>query len=320
LNAKTVIIVHSIDLLYQTRNVLENLLDLPVGVVGDGVYEVDNMVVVLSVDTLRSKFKQLCIDLQDTEMLIVDECHHMSSDSAKDLFLNFPTSPNHRRYGASGTPLRYNVLKDMQIIGTLGPIVYDVTNMDLIEKGFSTAPLVHMHPIHLKNCTDLDYDSAYRRGIVGNKSRNSYTARIAEGIAEYGPALVVVDWIRHAEDIAKYIGFTEYVVVTGHDSSAHRTMVLNRMRAGEKMVVITTIFKEGIDVPNIQGLVIACGGSAGSRVRLLQAIGRALRKKELTHVDIHDFTDIGNAYLEEHSAQRCMIYEKEGFNVLQRSI
>lgn len=318
LDTRTVIIVHSIDLLYQTRNVIENLTEIPTGVVGDGEYDTANQVTIVSIATLKTKFDMLSKDLADTGMLIVDECHHASSRMSIDLLRKFPPSSTHRRYGASGTPLHYNDLDDMQIVGTLGPIVYEITNQHLIEAGHSARPVMLLHP-----CTsdgdvkDMDYDSAYRHCIVGNDRRNAKIAELAENLAHYGPILITVNWVEHAHQIAKRLGYTDYEVITGEHSSTKREYILDQMRAGKKMIVVSTIFREGVDVPNIRGMIIACGGSGGSHIRLLQAIGRAIRKKEgIDHVEIHDFVDKGNSYLEEHSAERQLLYEREGFNVI----
>ena len=82
------------------------------------------------------------------------------------------------------------------------------------------------------------------------------------------------------------------------------------------VMIATTIYDEGIDIPQVNVLILAFGGK--SRRKVLQRIGRALRKKESREnvVVIVDFWDHHNKYLLNHSKGRLNLYRDEGFEVV----
>ncbi len=90
-----------------------------------------------------------------------------------------------------------------------------------------------------------------------------------------------------------------------------------KFRTGQLPCIISTnILDEGVDVPKINVLILASGGK--SAIRVLQRVGRALRKKvqgELNIASIIDFNHLGNKHLEEHSKERLKIYRKEKFEI-----
>ena len=319
--ARSVVIVHSRDLLYQVSDVVADLTGFTVGRIGDGLCETDEQVLVISIDTLRTKFKRISSACKDVSMMIVDECHHSSASGTFKLLSKFPPNRVHRRYGVSGTPLHYNVLDDLHVIGLLGPIVTTVTNLELIEQGYSIMPMIHMHPINVKPDNDLEYREAYDQLIVDNDSRNVQILRLIEDLYETGPVLIMVDRIRHGKKLMNLIyetglSWMNVQFATGEMDSEERQYLLDQMRSGRRIAVISTVFREGIDVPNLCGLIIACGGSGGSHIKLLQMIGRVIRHKEgFQTVQVHDFIDYGSKYLRKHSNERMQLYLKEGFQV-----
>lgn len=82
-------------------------------------------------------------------------------------------------------------------------------------------------------------------------------------------------------------------VATGSASSRERKKMLDALDAGHyDYIICSTIFDEGVDLPNIGGVVIAAGNK--SAPALLQRTGRAIRKKEEENyaviVDFYDTT------------------------------
>ena len=74
--------------------------------------------------------------------------------------------------------------------------------------------------------------------------------------------------------------------------------------------MISTIFDEGVDIPEVNVLIIAAGGK--SEVKTIQRIGRGLRKKKVGGVLVFDFKD-ASKFLDRHSIDRIKVYQKEGF-------
>jgi len=88
------------------------------------------------------------------------------------------------------------------------------------------------------------------------------------------------------------------------------------MKAGELDVLIASrIFDQGIDIPDLDALVLA--GSGKSSARALQRIGRVIRKgKDKKDAIVVDFLD-NCRYLRDHSMIRKKIYETEpGFKIV----
>jgi len=73
------------------------------------------------------------------------------------------------------------------------------------------------------------------------------------------------------------------------------------------------VWKEGIDIPQLDVLVVAGGGR--SRISVVQRAGRLLRPKD-TNPLLIDCMDYGNDYLASHSQQRFQIYRALGWNVI----
>jgi superfamily II DNA or RNA helicase len=103
------------------------------------------------------------------------------------------------------------------------------------------------------------------------------------------------------------------IFVSGSDATEDRNLVIDCMRDGEPGTYIATpIFDEGIDVPAVDTIILAAAGK--SHVKLLQRIGRGLRKKEGDNILIvHDFLDDTNSYLLEHSQERVDTYARQKF-------
>jgi superfamily II DNA or RNA helicase len=88
------------------------------------------------------------------------------------------------------------------------------------------------------------------------------------------------------------------------------------MRNGELDVLVASkIFDQGIDIPELNSLVLA--GSGKSSARALQRIGRVIRKgKDKKDAIVVDFYDQCK-YLREHSKARKNIYMTEpGFKII----
>ena len=89
---------------------------------------------------------------------------------------------------------------------------------------------------------------------------------------------------------------------------------VERLKRGELAIIASTIFDEGVDIPEVGSLILAVGGK--STIKTLQRVGRALRpKKGENEVEIYDFIDWGNKYLLSHSRQRLQDYMDEGFHI-----
>ena len=300
---KTLVLLHRKELLHQTIRRFYKRLGIQCGGIGDGLYRPGHITVAM-IQTLSSHG---LADFQDNVLLMIDECHHASGNQMLDV-LNRVPGPF--RFGFSGTPLKMDVLADMKLIGATGDVIYEVTNSQLIDKGFSATPLVNLIVIESDDgdVWDMRYQDAYSSQIIENKTRNKKIIDIARSCT--GSMLILVSQIRHGIELRESIPGS--VFVNGSDDTKFRGVVLDDMKDKSGIYIASPIFDEGIDVPGVDTVIIACGGK--SRVKLLQRIGRGLRQKSGRNIlEIYDFIDDTNKYLLKHSDARINTYVDEGF-------
>jgi len=306
LNSKAVVMVHRKELLYQTAERLCNRLGHDIGKIGDGVWDIQDITVAM-VQTLSARNLSV---FSDNRVVIVDECHHTSSDQAMNVLFKLPGM---YRFGFSGTPLKHDVLSDLKLMALTGDVIVDISNKYMVEEGYSAKPKVYIVPVEDYSVAawESSYQSAYDSLIVNNKDRNDIISKIAKSVD--GTVLVLVERIEHGNILHDMI--PDSVFVNGSFDSTYRRDVLKSMQNGG-VFIATPIFDEGIDVPSISTLIVACGGNSSNK--LLQRLGRGLRKKAYDNVvNVYDFLDDTNMYLLGHSEKRIDTLIDEGFEVVK---
>ncbi|MHA2064227.1 MAG: DEAD/DEAH box helicase [Candidatus Thorarchaeota archaeon] len=158
------------------------------------------------------------------------------------------------------------------------------------------------------------YSLVYQVGICKSESRADALVDIVRRHMDE-QILIVVSKINHGNFLqARLERFgIDSTFVSGQDSDDVRLFVKGGFSKGRlKRVISTMIYKEGVDVPAIDVLVIAVGEK--SPVTILQVFGRGLRKRvDKDFVPVYDFNDDSHKLLERHTAERILIYKKEGF-------
>jgi superfamily II DNA or RNA helicase len=309
LQGRALVLTTKKDLLHQTAARFENRLQEQVGKVGDNVWQAGYRVTVGMIQTLSNHLCKMKEEFADLDVVMYDECHHLPSQSSQAVMYGLDAP---YRYGFSGTPLRRDKLSDLLLIGATGPVTVEVTNAELIDSGVSARPIVRMYEIGSDEWYDSPWREAYSECIVGNDVRNDLIAMLAM-TAKAASTLVLVDRIAHGVALRQLIPGS--VFVHGSSGMWERKEALDTLRAGRGAIVIATnIFREGVDVPAVNLLVLAGGGKG--HIKLLQQLGRGMRSKEGDNVlRVIDCLDDTNRYLLNHSLERAKIYEQEGFDV-----
>lgn len=276
--------------------------------------------------------------LHEYEVLMLDECHHSSSVTWEDIAL---FSGALRRYGLSGTPLKNSEVADMRMIGATGSLIYTCETKTLIDEGRAAKPKIVM-----VGCEDIfgpemekvwtmtrdevtgkwrrypkvaPYKDAYRQAIVENDKFNREVVRATEWLVDHGKrTLILCRQKAHWKRLAELLDGTgiDYRAVWGATETEEREDV-KAMFGDKKLKVIlaSTIFDEGEDVPGIEAVVLAEGVKACTNV--LQRIGRGMRKKTegVNEVWVVDFVPTCHPKLVEHGCERADAYEAEGHEV-----
>lgn len=333
--------VHTRDLLYQTRNLLERILGIPIGQIGDGVVDIKD-VTVGTIQTcsralglaqakssdddtedseveqnssneepelLPEKVEQINELLRNVPVAVFDECHHIPAETSYLLALNLPKAMF--RFGLSATPYRSD-RQDMLIEAALGERLVSINASYLIERKHLVPPHITFFVMQASEGNQgRTYHEVYQREIVENEKRNQFAADIARKyLAENKTVLVLVGQIKHGKRLAALL--PEAIFLTGRDSSSVRNEALDRLRdRTQPLIIATTLADEGLDIPSLDVLILAGGGR--SETRALQRIGRALRPvKGKSKAYVVDFFDEAR-FLCEHSKSRIEIYETERY-------
>lgn len=336
-NKPTNIYVIGLDLLQQFHNLFSKIFNEPIGFIGNGTCQIERINIVsiwsigsaLKIDkkdlteddegeekSLKEEHYQNIINLlKETKLHIFDESHVITTDTIHKIYERI--DPEHI-YGVSGTPYRGDNT-DLLINSILGEQIVDVSASELIKIGLLAQPLIKFIPIpNISGLSMANYQTVYKTYITENAIRNSIIIDQIQKLLEkkYTP-LVLFKIIKHGEVLLELMldKGIKCEMLHGNDSLERRTEVKQMLDDGKiNLILASTIFDIGIDIPMLNALVL-CGGGKSS-VRTNQRLGRILRpfngKKIAAVVDFYDNVK----FLKKHSIERCEIYQSEdGFKV-----
>ena len=318
LNGRVLFLTNLKDIFHQTAKRFANEFgEGEVGLVGDGYKQLSRRITVGMVQTLiKIAPAARKVLLTGIDIFIGDEIHHSKAKTWKK---TIDSCPALYRIGLTATPGEGS--KAMPLEAVTGRIIYEKTVTDLASKGFLSLPTILMSRISKPTVSNrLDYHQAFREGIVENLRRNERIISVCHGLIKYGHGPVLV-FSTSIEQLVKLWGIAfvsglNYNTLTGKNTSYERMKTIGEMKAGKLDVLfVSTIFDEGVDIPNVGSVVMAAVGK--NKTKLIQRLGRGMRiangKKTFIVVDFYDDTC---KYLLNHSKHRRSIYKKEGYQWL----
>lgn len=253
-----------------------------------------------------------------TQAFLVDEAHVLPADTFSEVARRFVVA--YYRVGTTATPFGRSDSRSIYAIAELGPLLYDLDASDLIALETIARPTIRMvRTPHLDpSIHSLPWPSLYRAAIVENVWRNAMAIRAAE--VSPGPRILFVQELRHGDILleqARAIGMrSDYA--QGESSVATREAMIASLCAGKlDALVATGVFNEGVNIRNLQTVVIAAGGK--SPIAALQRVGRATRRDAATGkttCTVWDFLDTGHPTLASHARKRRQAYVSEGYTVI----
>ena len=272
--------------------------------------------------------------------ILVSNCHHIGSDT----FVNISkwAKDAYYRIGVSATPWREDGA-DLLLEASLNK-KNDENNISaskLIELGYLVPCTIYFIPI-TKVFKGKNYSKLYKEAIVNNMERNNIAIKIALKMRETRDAtiLILIQQVEHGEKILnmlskhikiekkgimiidpvskmeKLVRISNVEFLSGKDNPLKREAVKQGVKDGfVKILIGSTIADEGLDVPNLDTLILLGGGKSSTRV--FQRIGRVLRlytnsktgeeKKKAIVFDFQDYTPM----LRRHSRKREKLYRTE---------
>ena len=158
-----------------------------------------------------------------------------------------------------------------------------------------------------------DIESRYTPWVAEYQSTLEDTGRMqrlsqkAADLYQQGHRLYIdVRRINHGWGVVEALGEhdTPAVLLQGSDTTKRRKEVLTDFEEGDRFVLVSTLIKEGVDLPAMSAIILAGGGKSGTA--LIQVVGRALRPKKGTRAVIVDVEDQGK-YMHKHFKRRMRV-------------
>ncbi len=304
---KTTILVPTTIIAEQFKDEFKKWFQYDVGIVGDGKKEIGDITVATwqSLAADESVLKQL---VEQTGLLIIDECHGVTSKGRSTILRQFRPE---RLYGLSGSPRRSkDDGRTDAIFFYLGPVIasHEMTQIK---------PVVDV--IMTKCDIQMDYNYANMVDtMVKNDSRNKLISGLALGEAMSGKkVLVLLKRREHCKLIMDKLGSVGAYYADSDDPE--RNEVLMKMRSGEYLFNILvgtlSLLGAGVDVPSLD--VVIFGGDLKSDVLLQQGAGRVMRLFEGKETcKIYDLVDYGNPIFKNQFYERRKFYKQKGWEML----
>jgi superfamily II DNA or RNA helicase len=319
LQKRTIFIVHTRDLLYQTIESFQRMFPYEkIGQIGDGEIDYQNITVATmqtlailnDIEIEKDKYDEEADDINETktqykeiynpdvwhkykntvDCVMFDEVQRICSQMAYKVRFLF----EHANYafGYSASPWRDDG-SDLMIEAAFGKRIVDITASELIRQGYLVRP-----QIIIKSAPSIwsgkTYEQIYRSAIVENVFRNMQV--VQDALEQYNlgrNTLILVTQIKHGQLLEKMLGQSGMpaVFISGKSGMKKRRQTIDNMRSGKaQLVIASTIADVGLDVPRLQSIIEA--GAGKSSVTALQRLGRIMRpfegKKECYFITYKD--------------------------------
>lgn len=245
------------------------------------------------------------------DIVIVDEAHRVSDFEGQyaKVLGNINASI---RLGFTATPPT-KMKPKLALEGFIGPLISEHTINEAVESKIIAKPKIKLikSRFQQKVRDERKYQDVYQKGIVDNLSRNKQIVDIVKEHKEKGEtSLIFINKIVHGDNLIKLFLKEKIRVpfVKGDTPEDKRKVIKTSLaKKTRKIVIATTAWKEGVDIPSLDVVFNAGGGK--SEIALLQTIGRGLRRtEEKDSVIIYDFFDPSHPYLISHFGERVSIY------------
>jgi len=273
-------------------------------------------VIIANLGILQSKNTDLTW-IENIDALIVDEVHKIrKGNEVNKILKKIKTSV---RFGFTGT-MPENPLDQWNIIGKIGPIIYEKNSYELRLENFVSNVQVQILKLYYKEDPFKDVvissSNLYReeqRFLMRNEFRNNVIGKLSCKLDNN--TLILVDFIEHGETlfntIKKICPEKKCYFIRGEVEVTERDKIRKLMEDHSDVVVvaISKIFSTGINIKNLHYIIFACGGKA--KIKIVQSIGRGLRlHKDKDKLIIFDIADEFK-YSSAHMDKRINLYEKE---------
>lgn len=280
------------------------------------------------VTTWQSVFREPKEWFDSFAVVFGDECHQYKSNSLVKIMTKLRSCPY--RIGTTGTLDGLQVHR-LIIEGLFGKTYKVITTKDLIDDGILSK--LDIECLMVKH-SDFDRNKLKRRTyqeeiewIVTNQKRNQFIAQLAQSLQ--GNTLILFNYVsKQGLPLFSMINDSskEKHFISGKTETEAREQIRKVVDKSTNSIMVASYgtTSTGINIRNIHNIIFA--SPSKSCIRVLQSIGRGLRKSETKqNVKIYDISDdlIYRKYKNHtfrHLEERMRIYKKERFNFKLTSV
>ena len=226
------------------------------------------------------------------------------------------------RYGTTGT-LDDSQTHKLVVEGLFGPTRYVTTSSDLIDDGvladLNVQCLVLQYPkTTSKEVVQMDYQREMEF-LVDNNKRNRFIRNLVQDRG--GNTLILFQYVeKHGKGL--YNDFLQLggnlFFIYGKTDTIAREEARAIVEKSDNAIIIASYgtFSTGINIENLDNIVFA--SPSKSKIRILQSIGRVLRKGKTGKATVYDIADdlsFGKKenYTLKHFKERINTYNREKF-------
>lgn len=256
------------------------------------------------------------------EMIIGDEAHLFSANALKGLMEKTTEVPI--KFGTTGT-LKDSKVDALVLEGLFGRIINVVKTKELIDDKI-------LSDIEIRNMI-LSYDDKDRKAIEGKKykdeieylihhqKRNDFIKNLC--LKQNGNILVLFSFVEkhgmYLYDLIRTSTKRKVFFCSADTSVSEREEIRRCVDSSTDNIIVASYgtFSTGINIKNLNVLIFSAPSK--SKVRVLQSIGRVLRKSSTKNSAIlYDIVDDLRTkehtnYVFRHFRKRLSIYKEEGF-------
>lgn len=279
----------------------------------------------ICISTWQSIYKLPKDWYQQFGMVIGDECHGFKSKSLMNI-MNKATEAKYR-YGTTGT-LDGTQTHELVLQGLFGKTFKVTTTKKLQDSG--TLAELNINRLVLdysadarRECEQKSYQDEIEF-IVTNEKRNRLIRNLA--LDQKGNTLVLFNFVeKHGKPLFDLIQDKadekrKVFFVSGSVATSDREAIRGIVEKQKNAIIVASLgtFSTGINIRNLHNIIFA--SPSKSQIRVLQSIGRGLRKSDnevaTTLYDVIDniSTDNRKNFAWLHGEERLKIYHRERFN------
>jgi superfamily II DNA or RNA helicase len=337
LKLRCMIMVTDVVLLDQMVQALQRYFNHPIGMIGDGEFDLQNITVstiqsLLSITRGKAissaqKRKALLDHLKGVGVLISDEAHLYDSEGVAEVMPYFNQTTHF--YGFSATPYgwaeRAEKRQNLELEQHFGRIIYDCRKLDFLNLGLKVPVAINVVNRIALNQEYKRHQKRTRYGIQYDWGKNYHDCLEQEIITnpQYHEDVVkkVWDLACHGQSVfvhaAHKLEFGQTlkdlipgaVLVNGKTPRLERRTVYDALRKKELLVLVSDVGGTGLDIPSLNVMALA-----SDLKDIRQLLGRVARRpmdgsnKEYgIALDFHTQTQ----FLSKHHQIRHSQYEHE---------